>query len=56
MTSRIQVRQLRIDAERCFRLANGCANAKLAEELEAIGREYEREAEALEADDRRLAA
>jgi hypothetical protein len=56
MTSRNQVRRLRREAERCFRLANGTANPKLSEELEAIGHEYEREAEALEDGDRRLAA
>jgi len=35
---------LRIDAERCFRLAQGIANYWLAEELEALGREFEIEA------------
>jgi hypothetical protein len=39
-----RARALRIDAERCFRLAQGIANYRLAEELEALGREFEIEA------------
>lgn len=45
-----QAEQLRIDAERCFRLAQGIAEAKVCDELEKMGREFEREAEQLEAD------
>ena len=45
-----QAEQLRIDAERCFRLAQGIADAKVCDELEEIGREFEREAEELESD------
>ena len=32
------------EAERCYRLAHGIANARLSDELEEIGREFEREA------------
>ena len=39
-----RARALRIDAERCFRLAQGIANYRLAEELEALGRKFETEA------------
>jgi hypothetical protein len=41
-------RQLLREAERCFRLANGIAGARLSDELEAIGREFEREAHRLQ--------
>jgi hypothetical protein len=40
---------LRSEAERCFRLAQGIASFELADELEAIGRAFENEAEELEA-------
>jgi hypothetical protein len=39
---------LRGEAERCFRLAQGIASFELADELETIGRAFEREAEELE--------
>jgi len=42
-------KRLRIEAERCFRLARGAADARLARELEVIGRRFAREAEELEA-------
>jgi hypothetical protein len=45
-----RARALRIDAERCFRLAQGIANYRLAEELEALGREFEIEAAELSAE------
>jgi hypothetical protein len=40
---------LRDEARRCFRLARGIASFELADELEAIGRAFESEAEKLEA-------
>ncbi len=40
---------LRGEAERCFRLAQGITSFDLADELEAIGRAFESEAEELEA-------
>jgi hypothetical protein len=40
---------LRSEAERCFRLAQGIASFELADELEAIGRAFESEAEDLQA-------
>jgi hypothetical protein len=40
---------LRSEANRCFRLAQGSASFELADELEAIGRAFESEAEELEA-------
>ena len=39
---------LRVQAERCFRLASGPAGPRLADELEALGRAFEREATELE--------
>jgi hypothetical protein len=39
---------LRGEAQRCFRLARGIASFELAEELEAIGRAFEGEADELE--------
>lgn len=39
---------LRAQADRCFRLAQGMASLELFDELEAIGRDYEREAARLE--------
>ena len=39
---------LRAEAQRCFRLARGIASFELADELEAIGRAFEGEAEELE--------
>jgi len=56
MTWRIQAQRLRREAEHCYRLANGIADAQTSQQLEAIGREYERAAEALERRDRALAA
>ena len=44
---RHRVKRLRADAERCFQLAHGGASAELAAELEAIGRDFEREAGAI---------
>jgi hypothetical protein len=35
---------LRAQAERCFRLASGPAGSRLADEPEALGRVFEREA------------
>jgi hypothetical protein len=48
-------RRLRREAERCYRLAHGIADAKLSDELEAIGHEFDREAEQIE-EEARLAA
>lgn len=39
---------LHAQAERCFRLARGTAGPRLADELEALGRAFEREARELE--------
>ena len=39
---------LRVEAQRCFRLARGIASFELADELEAIGQAFEGEAEELE--------
>jgi hypothetical protein len=39
---------LRVEAQRCFRLARGIASFDLADELEAIGQAFESEAEQLE--------
>ena len=39
---------LRVEAQRCFRLAHGIASVELAGELEAIGRAFESEAVELE--------
>ena len=39
---------LRSEAERCFRLAQGIASFELADELEAIGRAFESEADEVE--------
>ena len=39
---------LRAQADRCFRLARGMASLELFDELEAIGRAFEREAARLE--------
>lgn len=44
-----QAQALRIEAERCFRLAQGIASVELADELEALGRAFESEAEELAA-------
>ena len=41
--------RLLVQAERCFRLARGPASARLADELEALGRGFEREARKVEA-------
>jgi len=40
-----QSKRLRIEAERCFRLARGAVDARLARELEVIGQTFAREAE-----------
>jgi hypothetical protein len=51
-----QTGYLHIQAERCFRLANGPAGPRLAAELEALGRTFGREARELEvANGRQLA-
>jgi hypothetical protein len=47
--STIDASRLRNEAKRCYRLANGIAGVALSNELEAIGRAFEREAEFLEA-------
>ena len=44
-----RARALRIEAERCFRLAQGIASFELANELEALGRRFETEAEEIAA-------
>jgi hypothetical protein len=41
--------RLRVQAERCFRLARGSVSTRLADELEALGRAFEREARKVEA-------
>ena len=42
-----RARALRVEAERCFRLAQGMVTYELADELEALGRVFESEAEQL---------
>lgn len=44
-----QPEELRAQAARCFRLAQGIAGVKLSDELEAIGRDFERQAQLIEA-------
>jgi len=44
-----EIEQLHNQAARCFRLAEGIAGLRLVEELEALGRMFEREALELEA-------
>jgi hypothetical protein len=44
-----RARALRIEAARCFRLALGSSSMELADELEALGRAFETEAEQLAA-------
>jgi hypothetical protein len=44
-----RVKELHVDAQRCRRLAQSIASFELAEELEAIGRDFEREAQDLAA-------
>jgi hypothetical protein len=39
---------LHVQAERCFRLARGPSGPRLADELEALGRAFQREARELE--------
>jgi hypothetical protein len=39
---------LRVEAERCFRLARGPVGLLLADELEALGRAFEEEARGIE--------
>ena len=51
-----QAQKLRLEAERCYRLAQGIADAGLSDELEAIGHEFEREAAESEAEGPPLAA
>jgi len=46
---RRRTRELRVEAERCFRLARSTLGCRLATELEAIGREFEKEADDLSA-------
>ena len=46
-TPRHRMKELRIEAQRCFRLAQSIASLELAEELEAVGRDFEREAQDL---------
>ena len=46
-----EAKHLQVQAELCFRLARGIAGPKLAEELEALGQAFEREARELEVDD-----
>jgi hypothetical protein len=41
--------RLRVQAERCFRLARGPASARLAAELEELGRAFEQAARAVKA-------
>ena len=43
-----RVRYLHAQAERCFRLANGSAGLQIADELEALGEAFEREAREIE--------
>ena len=43
---------LDVQAERCFRLARGPAGPRLADELEVLGRAFEREARELEVPNR----
>lgn len=47
--NRRRIRGLRADAQRCFRLAQSAASCELADELEAIGHDFDREAEHLNA-------
>jgi hypothetical protein len=42
-----RARDLQASAQQCFRLAHGGASAELAAELEAIGRDFDREAKAI---------
>ena len=44
----LDARYLLSQAERCFRLAGGAASPRLADELEALGRDFEQEAGRLE--------
>ena len=44
-----EARYLHDQAERCFRLARGSAGLRLADELEMLGRAFEREARSIEA-------
>ena len=43
-----EAKYLHIQAERCFRLASGPVSIRLADELEALGRAFKREARELE--------
>jgi hypothetical protein len=42
-------KKLRVEAERCFRLARSTVGLELASELETIGREFQKEADDLSA-------
>ena len=44
---------LREQAERCFRLAQGTPDSAIAAQLETFGRDYEQRADALEKAERR---
>lgn len=44
-SSTMNENQLLQEAERCYRLARGIPDRRLSEELEAIGRQFEREAQ-----------
>jgi hypothetical protein len=43
---------LRVESARCFRLARGPAGPRLADELEALGRAFNKEAKEVEASTR----
>jgi hypothetical protein len=43
-----EAKYLLAQAERCFRLAGGSVGPRLAEELEALGHDFEQEARRLE--------
>ena len=47
--NRRHIKALRTDAQRCFRLAQSTVSCELANEIEAIGRDFDREAERLNA-------
>src|SRR2546421_10531752 len=49
VADRHRTRELRVEAQRCFRLAQSTVGLGLAAELEAIGREFEKEADDLSA-------
>jgi len=47
---------LRVEAGRCFRLARGLSGPRLADELMALGRAFEREAREIEVSNQRRMA